>query len=430
MSANPSVAGGVPPGDELTPISSSLFRLRPTLLRLVHLSDLHLGFRQYQRLTPGGINQREADVAAAFRRAVDKTIELRPDVILFAGDTFHNVRPTNPAIVHAFQQLTRLTHALPQALVVLVAGNHDTPRSSETGSILRLFAPLGIHVVEGRARRLDFPDRSLSILAVPDGASATRPALVPDAASQYNVLLLHGEVEGMLSSAVATGERAAVAITLEELAAPRFSYVALGHYHVFRQIAPNAFYSGSLEYTSPNAWGELAEEREMRLPGKGLVHFDLAARAHQFHHLPSARALHDLPPISARGKSARELDIAIHAAVEGCDGGIDDCIVRLLVRDIPRHIARELDQKVLRDYRRRALHFHLDTRRPDIIRSAAHGSPGRRPSLIETVRDKLRSRVLESDIDREALIDLGVRYLKEVDDLEAPSTSMPSHDLA
>ena len=33
-------------------------------MRLVHLSDLHLGYRQYQRLTPGGINQREADVAA------------------------------------------------------------------------------------------------------------------------------------------------------------------------------------------------------------------------------------------------------------------------------------------------------------------------------------------------------------------------------
>jgi hypothetical protein len=35
----------------------------PEHLRLVHLADLHLGYRQYQRLTPRGINQREADVA-------------------------------------------------------------------------------------------------------------------------------------------------------------------------------------------------------------------------------------------------------------------------------------------------------------------------------------------------------------------------------
>ena len=51
-------------------------------MRLVHFSDLHLGFRQYQRLTPGGVNQREADVAATFRTVIDRVIALRPDVIL------------------------------------------------------------------------------------------------------------------------------------------------------------------------------------------------------------------------------------------------------------------------------------------------------------------------------------------------------------
>ena len=76
-------------------------------MRLVHLADLHLGYRQYQRLTPGGINQREADVAASFQRALDKVIELRPDVVMLAGDIFHNVRPTNPAILHAFGAISR-----------------------------------------------------------------------------------------------------------------------------------------------------------------------------------------------------------------------------------------------------------------------------------------------------------------------------------
>ena len=84
-------------------------------MRLVHLSDLHLGFRQYQRQTPAGINQREADVAAAFKRAVDKVIELSPDLVAIAGDIFHTVRPTNPAILHAFAQFSRLTRELPDA---------------------------------------------------------------------------------------------------------------------------------------------------------------------------------------------------------------------------------------------------------------------------------------------------------------------------
>ena len=55
-------------------------------MRLIHISDLHLGYRQYQRQTPTGINQREADVAAAFKRAIDKMIEVAPDLVLFAGE--------------------------------------------------------------------------------------------------------------------------------------------------------------------------------------------------------------------------------------------------------------------------------------------------------------------------------------------------------
>src|SRR5579872_7205375 len=141
-------------------------------MRLVHLSDLHLGYRQYQRLTPGGINQRESDVAQAFRRAIDGVIALAPDVVVLAGDIFHTVRPTNPAIVFAFQQFARLRAALPNAIIVMSAGNHDTPRAAETGCILRLFAPLGIHVVDAAPERLSFPERRLSILAVPDTVAA------------------------------------------------------------------------------------------------------------------------------------------------------------------------------------------------------------------------------------------------------------------
>ena len=70
-------------------------------MRLVHLSDLHLGYRQFQRQTAAGINQREADVASVFRAAIDKIIDVKPDLVLMAGDVFHNVRPSNPAILLA-----------------------------------------------------------------------------------------------------------------------------------------------------------------------------------------------------------------------------------------------------------------------------------------------------------------------------------------
>ena len=157
-------------------------------MRLVHLSDLHLGYRQYQRLTPGGVNQREADVAATFRTAIDRVIALRPDVIVVAGDVFHTVRPTNQAILHAFIQFGRLVQALPNAITILVAGNHDTPRSTESGGILQLFAQLGLQVVDREPRRFSFPERGLSILAVPDVPNMVRPSLTPDPEDRKSVV--------------------------------------------------------------------------------------------------------------------------------------------------------------------------------------------------------------------------------------------------
>ena len=387
-------------------------------MRLVHLADLHLGFRQFQRLTPTGINQREADVAGAFRRTIDQAIAVRPDVVLIAGDVFHNVRPTNPAILHAFTQFTRLTRELPDATIVLVAGNHDTPRSAETGCILRLFQPLGIHVVDADAKRLPFPERELSILAVPDAPGA-RPALTPDPSARYNVLLMHGEVEGMPRAGGMPAERAAVEVSRAELGAGAWSYIGLGHYHVYQQIAPNAFYAGSIDYTSTNPWDELVEERSSGLPGKGFIEHDLETGEHRFHHVAPSRPYVDLPPLSARGLTVGEVDQAIRQAVDACPGGIDDKIVRLLVRDIPRHIARELDHRSLRDFKRRALHFHLDTRRPEIIRTHASGAPSRRPTITDIVRDQLRSRLLESDIDRETLLTLGLEYLRQAETADA-----------
>ena len=389
-------------------------------MRLVHLSDLHLGYRQYQRLTPAGINQREADVAGTFRRAIEATIALAPDLVLIGGDVFHTVRPTNTAIMHAFRQFARLRSLLPKAEIVMVAGNHDTPRTAETGCILRLFADLGLHVVDNAPQRINLPELGLSVLAVPDVPGMSQLALDPDPAAARNVLLLHGEVEGMLPKWAALADRAPVEISTEQLGAHRWDYVALGHYHVYRRVAENAYYSGSIDYTSANSWGELVEERAAGIAGKGLIEHDLSTGAHRFHPLPPARPLLDLPPLAGRGMSSADLDRAIRERIDGADGGIDEKIVRLIVRDVPRHVARELDFKAIREYKRRALHFHLDARKPEIVRLSASGAPVRRPSLVETLEQRLRERPVDAAIDRDALVALGLRYLREADVANAP----------
>ncbi len=393
-------------------------------VRLVHLSDLHLGYRQFQRQTPSGINQREADVASVFRAAIDKVIEIRPDIVLFAGDVFHNVRPSNPAILLAFAQFSRLVKALPDAIIVMVAGNHDAPRSAETVCILRLFTPLGIHVVDTEAKRLSFPEHDLSVLAVPD-TIAPRPSLMPDPAFGRNILVMHSELRGIIPLSAADSERAALQVDPREIGFDRWSYVAMGEYHIHRKLHQNAYYSGAIEYTSFNIWGERQEEKEARLKGKGIVEYDLDQRAKVFHALAPARMLVDLPPIDARGHTAPEVDARIRQNVETWPGGIDDRIVRQVVIDIPRHVSRELDQRALREFKRRALSFQLDTRRPEVLRQSGAGAAGRKASLNEIVRDWLWSRTLPPDVPREPLVELGLQYLALAETAEHDALAAP-----
>ncbi|MEP6904916.1 MAG: metallophosphoesterase, partial [Gemmatimonadales bacterium] len=275
-------------------------------MRFVHLSDLHLGYRQYQRQTPSGINQREADVAAAFRKAIDKTIELQPDLVLIGGDIFHTVRPTNPALLHAYMQFSRLREMLPDCEIIMIAGNHDRPRTSETVSILGLFRSLNIRVVVDDAERIPLRGGEVSVLAVPFGLRP-RPRLDPDPNARHNILFIHDEVEGVVRKYGTIAERAVGDLTIEELGPQRWSYVALGHYHVYHSVAPNAYYSGSLDYTSSNVWGEADEEIEKRIGGKGFVEHDVETGAHTFHSIAPTRRVINLPELSAAGLTADEL---------------------------------------------------------------------------------------------------------------------------
>ncbi len=382
-------------------------------MRLVHLSDLHLGYRQYLRLTPTGINQREADVARTFQRAVDQIIRIEPDLILIAGDVFHTARPTNAAILHAFRQFLRLRKELPTTDIVLVAGNHDTPRTTETGSILALFEQLDVKVASSEASRFSVAGGAVSVLAVPDVPGAL-PALTPGNA-QYNVLVMHANLTDVVPQHVAELDRAAINLSRAELGLAKWSYVALGHYHVHRRVAENAYYSGAIDYTSLNVWGEMGEAEDLGLKGKGFIEYNLDTKEHRYHDLPASREFVRLPDISARNKSVAELDAEIARAVGKHKGGIDDKVVRLTLRDVPRHVARELDHKTLREFKRRAVHFQMDVRREDVTARAGQGAPGRRQSVVDVVRDELTNREIPADLDRDRLVDLGLKYLADAE---------------
>jgi hypothetical protein len=70
------------------------------------------------------------------------------------------------------------------------------------------------------------------------------------------------------------------------------------------------------------------------------------------------------------------------------------------------------------------MHFQLDTRRPDAVRPSGTTS-GRRPTLVETVTAYLQRRPLDDELDRAALVHLGLEYLKQADDMDAAAAASP-----
>ena len=391
------------PDEETTHVSAA------PALKIAHLADLHLGYRAYHRVTPRGVNVREADVADAFRQAVARLVELRPDLVLVAGDVFHTVRPSNTAIADAFRQFSLLTDRLPDVPVVVIAGNHDSPRSADTGNILNLFREIdGVRVVCDECRSVLLPEVETSVLCMPHVSLATeaQPEMEPDAGAKHNVLLLHGTLEGPRAAKKLTyiSEYGGAVIPEERIRFPDWDYVALGHHHSCEEMEPNAWYAGGIERTSTNVWAEKED--------KGFLVYDTAARAAEFHALDT-RTMVDLKRVSAQGLGSAELDETIQAAVARVPDGLRGKIVRLVVHDVPRGVVRELNHKRIRDWKAEAVHFHLDVRPPEVRRRAASGAPVRRQTLSEQVAGFLRKHweLRDQRLERERLVELGVSYV-------------------
>ena len=236
---------------------------------------------------------------------------------------------------------------------------------------------------------------------------------------------------GGLGEERGTVEYGGAALSRELLAPEKWDYIALGHYHTAQSVATNAWYSGSLEYLPPNPWGQLQDEAAQRgtrggrkgkpeRTGKGYLLVDVKSARVSFRPITPVRRHLDLPPVQAAGLNAKELDAQIAERVSAAK--IDDQIVRLLVWDVDRTVARDLDHAAIREYKARALNFHLDLRRPESQRGAGSvaGAGVRRQTLTETVRDFLGRRPLDAELNRESFVKLGVEYLESVAREESP----------
>jgi DNA repair exonuclease SbcCD nuclease subunit len=90
-------------------------------VRLLHLTDTHLGVDRWFRGAPPGWRRCD-DHLAAFRRALGPALRRQVDVVVHTGDLFDRSQPPARAVAEAAAVLEEVARLVP---VLLMPGNHD-----------------------------------------------------------------------------------------------------------------------------------------------------------------------------------------------------------------------------------------------------------------------------------------------------------------
>lgn len=256
-------------------------------MKLIHLSDLHLGKRLEER------SLLEEQEYILFRQILPILDAERPDALLIAGDVYDKSVPPAEAVTLFDNFLCQVAQR--KIPVLLISGNHDSSERLAFGG--RLMAGSGIHfapVYRGEVKPITLSDqygcvhfwllpflkpilvrRYFPDVDISSYTDALRSAIaaMPIDPSQRNVLVAHQFVTGAQtceSEEISVGGTDNVDASVFEA----FDYVALGHLHGPQNVGSSRIrYCGTpLKYSASEASQhksvtvvELGEKGDLRL---------------------------------------------------------------------------------------------------------------------------------------------------------------------
>lgn len=217
-------------------------------MKLIHLSDLHLG----KRVNDFSMLEDQQYILAEILQIIDRE---KPDGVLIAGDVYDKSVPSAEAVALLDDFLVRLSRR--ELRIFVISGNHDSPERMAFGG--RLMERSGVHlapVYDGRVEpvvltdqygpvklyllpfvkpshvRRCFPEREIATYT--DAVAAAIEAMGVDTAVR-NVLVTHQFVTG---AARCDSEELSVGGTdnVDAAVFDPFDYVALGHIHGPQQV--------------------------------------------------------------------------------------------------------------------------------------------------------------------------------------------------
>jgi len=373
-------------------------------MKILHVSDTHLGYSAYRKATPDGINQREIDTYDAFDQFIDYAIKSKPDLIIHGGDLFDSVRPNNRAITFAIEQILRLSKK--KIPIIIIAGNHEHPKLKETGHIFSIFDHIEnvYPVYKTKYEIFDFQikDKNISIHAIPQCELKKQfedeiKKLKPKKSSDYNIFVSHGAISGIKEFSMNEFNELIIPVNV---LSKNFNYIALGHYHKYTKLADNAYYSGSTEKFS---FTDASDK-------KGFIELNFINGNLDIKFIDlKIREMKDIKPIKCTNLKLDEVMAKIKKIVQEIKP--NDKTFRVTLDDIPSHIYRGIDFGEIRKLSSKAVHYEIKAnvkKEGDSEKSST--------SKIDALTNEFKRFIESQDFkERDTILELGICYIEKIE---------------
>jgi DNA repair exonuclease SbcCD nuclease subunit len=372
-------------------------------MKFAHLSDSHLGYHSYRKLTSEGYNQREEDIREALVRVIDRIIDIKPDLCIHSGDLFDSPRPSNRNITLAIEGFLRLTaHGIS---VVVISGNHETPKTRQLGHVFGVFEFFDdLHPIYRPQYQVIRLGR-VAVHAIPQCPSASLfeeelKKLSPSKDVDYNVLILHAAIASIPEFSRGDFNEQFV----EQSCFRQFDWVALGHYHGFAAIQPNAAYAGSTERLS------FAEARQP----KGFAVVDVEKREALFVDTGAREMVETV--IDSSRLTLSDINKEIQSVFEGIEPG--GKIVKLKIEGADSSVSKLIDFRKFFALTKDAVHSAVEVV-PGDEEAASYSPTPQLSKLSDEFKFYLEQLPKMDTRERLEIENLGLYYLSLVEETES-----------
>lgn len=356
-------------------------------MKILHFADAHIDTISSGKRDPkSGLPLRALDFLKSLDQIVETAIQERVSLVLFAGDAYRDAMPTPTWQREWGSRMKRLSDA--KIPVLMIDGNHDISPTINRASALQEINTYEIPYLHlSKEIRLwnpqDLDGVPLQVLTIPffpkarfaafqqnlkekaegNDLFAEMETLITESVNEIItqadstlplILMAHYSVQGAILSsrqAVSLGQELTLSGSLVKN--PAFSYVALGHIHIFQDlnagIQPPVVYSGSIEHVN---FGEAEEAKGFILAEVSNHHCE-----YEFRRLKCRPMFNREITINSLETMQQEIEDALPAPEK-----VPGAMVRLVI-NYPLEWESGVDEKVLRKQMADALEFHL-CRRP------------------------------------------------------------------